>query len=245
MNQPIKKHILLLAVFAATGLMSFAQAGKVINDKNAEKRSVKGFHAIDISSGIDLYLSQGGDEAVAVSASDPSYRDKIRTEVENGTLKIFLDKNGDHWGWGDHKLKAYVSFKDLDALRASGGSDIYAEDGIRGGKLVIELSGGSDMRAKADISGSLTLTQTGGSDSYISGTVSSLTVHASGGSDMHGYDLATQVCNVVVSGGSDVHILVNKELNVNASGGSDVFYKGTAVVKELNSSGSSSVTKKG
>jgi len=45
-----------------------AQDNKVINDKNAQKREVRNFHGIEISGGIDLYLNQGGEEAVAVSA---------------------------------------------------------------------------------------------------------------------------------------------------------------------------------
>jgi len=70
-------------------------------------------------------------------------------------------------------------------------------------------------------------------------------VEAAGGSDFHGYELVTDNCSVVAGGGSDVHITVNKELNVNASGGSDVTYKGTAVVRDIHSGGSSSVTRKG
>ena len=55
---------MLLAILAFT-----AGAQKVVNDPNAEKREVKGFHAIEVGGGIDLYLSQGN-EAVAVSASE-------------------------------------------------------------------------------------------------------------------------------------------------------------------------------
>jgi hypothetical protein len=43
------------------------------------KGQVPSFTGIDIGGGIDLYLSQG-EEAVAVSASEAKYRDKIRTE---------------------------------------------------------------------------------------------------------------------------------------------------------------------
>ena len=50
---------------------------KTINDPNAEKRQVPSFTGIDIGGGIDLYLSQG-EEAVAVSASEAKYRDKIQ-----------------------------------------------------------------------------------------------------------------------------------------------------------------------
>jgi len=79
----------------------------------------------------------------------------------------------------------------------------------------------------------------------ISGTVSKLKIDASGGSDFHGYDLASDVCDIEASGGSDMHITVNKELSVSASGGSDVYYKGNGVIKNMHSSGSSSISKKG
>jgi Putative auto-transporter adhesin, head GIN domain len=231
-------------VCMAISLFSLAQ-NKVINDPNAQTRSAKGFHGIKISHGIDLYLTQG-DESVAVSASTPNYRDRIKTEVENGVLKIYLEKeNGFSWSSGDHKLKAYVSFKTLDELTASGGSDVFFESEIAVPQLNIDLSGGSDLKEGRVKINDLSLHQSGGSDVNISGTVTNLKVVASGGSDLKGYDLVTDICDVQASGGSDTHITVNKELNISASGGSDVHYKGSGVVKELRSSGSSSVSKKG
>ena len=118
------KKIVLSAVLVLAGVLAFAQETKVINDKNAVKRSVQGYHGIVISSGIDLYLNQGGEEAVAVSSSDPEMRDRIITAVENGVLHIYIENKGWHWNWsGDKHLKAYVSCKVLDELRASGGSE--------------------------------------------------------------------------------------------------------------------------
>jgi hypothetical protein len=72
-----------------------------------------------------------------------------------------------------------------------------------------------------------------------------LSVHASWGSDFHGYDLVSGECRVDASGGSDIQITANKELSINASGGSDVYYKGPALLKERHASGSSDITKKG
>ncbi|MHA4810520.1 head GIN domain-containing protein [Flavitalea flava] len=238
-----KKGVLFVA-FGLTGILLYAQADKVIRDDNAQAREVKGFHAIQISSGIDLYLSQGTGEKVVVSAASTQARDRIRTEVENGVLKIYIEQN--IMGWGFHsnqKLKAYVSVRELDALRASGGSDVFLEEVLRTDKLDLAFSGGSDLRGKVAIR-DLSIVQSGGSDLFLSGTASILSVHASGGSDLHGYDLLTSECHVEASGGSDVNITANKELSVHASGGSDVFYKGEAVMRELHSSGSSSVSKK-
>ncbi len=238
-------RLLIFGAFAMTGLFTTAQTGNVISDPHAEKPEANGFHAIRVSGGIDLYLTQGADEAVAVSASSNETRDRIKTVVEDGVLKIYMDNEGHHWGhMGDGKLKAYVSVRELNALHASGGSDVYIEGMIKAKELNVELSGGSDLKGKVDI-GVLSIAQSGGADVFINGTVGSLAVHASGGSDLHGYDLASETCNVVSSGGSDVQITVNKELSVVASGGSDVYYKGSCSVKHLSSSGSSDVIKKG
>jgi hypothetical protein len=225
-------------------LPSVAQQGKVINDRNAQKRDVRGFHGIEIGGGIDLYLSQGTEEAVAVSAADPADRDLIRTDVDNGVLKIHMDRSafsGIHWG--NRHLKAYVSCKDLDKLHASGGSDVYIQDIIKSGQLSVDLSGGSDLRGKLNVQ-RLSVYQSGGADSYIDGTAGELHIEASGGSDFHGYDLQADNCDVHASGGSDVHVNVNKELRINTSGGSDVYYKGNGMIRESHTSGGGEVHRK-
>ena len=108
----------------------FVFAQKTIYDANAVLREGKGYNAIEVSDGIDLFISYG-DEAIAVSASEVKYRDKIKTVVDNGVLKIFYDEKGFSWNT-KRNLKAYVSFKNLEGLSASGGSDILVEGNIKG-----------------------------------------------------------------------------------------------------------------
>ena len=228
----------LLFSLLVTGMITTASAQKTINDANAEKRNVSGFHAIEVGGGIDLYLSQG-EEAVAVSASKNEYRARIKTEVKNGVLKIWYEWNSNlRFDWSNHKLKAYVSFKDIDRLEGSGGSDISVDGSIKVAKLAMEISGGSDFDGKVE-TGELNIQASGGSDVRISGKADRLTIDASGGSDFKGYDLASDICNVEASGGSDIQVTVNKELSANASGGSDVYYKGTGLIRDLKTSGSS------
>jgi len=228
----------LFSLLVITGLITTASAQKTISDANAQKRNVSGFHAIEVSGGIDLYLSQG-EEAVAVSAAKTEYRDKIITEVKDGVLKIWFDwKNSSKFEWNNRKMKAYVSFKDIDRLEGSGGSDINVDGSIKVAKLEMEISGGSDFDGKVETD-ELKIHASGGSDVDISGKAARLTIDASGGSDFKGYDLASDICNVEASGGSDVHVTVNKELSANASGGSDVYYKGTGMIRDLKTSSSS------
>lgn len=234
------KKLFSLILFAVIVLSATAQ--KTINDANAEKRNVSGYHAIEVSGGIDLFLSQGA-ESVAVSASETKYRDRIKTEVKDGVLKIWYDyKSNMNMDWSNRKMKAYVSFKNLDKLQGSGGSDILVEGSIKVTGLDLGISGGSDFDGKVEAN-ELKVNASGGSDVKISGTVKNLNIDASGGSDFNGYDLAADVCNLEVSGGSDVHITINKELSAEASGGSDVFYRGNGAIREMKSSGSSSIKK--
>jgi Putative auto-transporter adhesin, head GIN domain len=238
----MKKLIISMAILA---ICLATSAQKVINDPNAVVRNVKGFHAIRISAGIDLYLSQG-EEAVAISATSTEVRDRIQTVVENGVLKIYLENTANpfKWGHGNSHMKAYVSAKTLDNLNASGGSDVYIQSTFSADKLDITISGGSDLQGKLDVK-DLTLDQSGGSDAEISGKANSLKVDASGGSDFKGNDFVTDYCEIVASGGSDAEITVNKELTAHASGGSDISYRGSGVIRDLHSSGSSSVKKRG
>lgn len=228
----------LLTLLLMIGMITTASAQKTIKDANAQKRNLSGFHAIEVSGGIDLYLNQG-EEAVAVSAAKDEYRDKIVTEVKDGVLKIWFEwKSNLKFEWSNRKLKAYVSFKNLDALHASGGSDVDVDGSIKTAKLDLKVSGGSDFDGAIE-SDDLKINASGGSDVKISGKSARLTIDASGGSDFGGYDFAADICNVEASGGSDVHITVNKELSANASGGSDIYYKGNGLIRDLKTGGGS------
>jgi hypothetical protein len=239
----MKRISLLLYMIVAMAAISYGQ-DKIIQDQNAEKRSVSGFHTIRVEDGIDLYLTQDGSEAVAVSASKPEYRDKIKTTVENGILRIYFDQeNHINIMWRNRQLRAYVSVKTLKALRASGGSDVFIQSGLKAEEFSMSISGGSDFSGSITCS-NLEVNASGGSDAKMSGQVVNLKISASGGSDFHGYDLVAENVYVSASGGSDAKITVTKELGVEASGGSDVDYRGNAVIKYKNSSGGSSVSKR-
>ncbi len=234
----MKQLFLIISLCSTIGLM----AQKTISDANAVTRNAKNFHAIDISDGVDLYLTQGNEEAVAVSATENSDRDKIRTEVVNGVLKIYYNREGGwRMNWGNRKLKAYVSVKTIDQLHASGGADVFVDEALNVTKLSMHFSGGSDFRGKLEVK-TLSVQVSGGSDAYISGTTDDLKISASGGSDIHAFELSANNCTIESSGGSDVRITANKQINANASGGSDVYYKGTAS-SNTNKSGGGSIKK--
>ena len=87
-----KISIVLIALLSCTAI--FAQE---INDPNAEIREAKNFHALKVSNAFDVYLTQGSEEAVAVSANDDEVKQHIRVDVDGGVLLIWLEGEKKFW----------------------------------------------------------------------------------------------------------------------------------------------------
>lgn len=223
-------------------LFSTGFAQKTISDPNAEVREAKNFHAIELSNAFDVYLTQSNEESVAVSASEPKYRERIIVEVKGGVLIVGYDNKG-KWNTGNKRLKAYISFKQLDKLNVSGACDVYIVENWKAENLKLDLSGASNLKGKMDAE-KLMVDLSGASDLTLSGAVGQLNIEASGASDFKGFDMSVDYCNAKASGASDIKITVNKELSAEASGASDVKYKGSGLIRDIKTSGASSISRR-
>lgn len=238
----MKKFFLSLSLI----FFSVIVFGQKINDANAETREAKNFNAISVSNAFDVYLSQGNDEAVAVSASEQKYKDHIKVEVKDGVLKISYDDDGKFWKklTGNMKLKAYISFKKVNKIIASGACDIHLENKLTVDDLEIHLSGASDWKNGEITANRMSIELNGASDMTITGSATNVTIVASGASSFKSWDFAADNCQVEATGASGISFTVNKELSARASGASNIHYKGEGVIKEIKTSGASNISKK-
>ncbi len=238
------KKISLLLLGALVTLLSFGQ-DKIINDANAEARNVSGFHAIKVSHGIELIIKQGTTEAVAVSASTKEYRDNIKTEVVGGVLKIYFDTQWyKNWNSSGKKLRAYVSFKQLDMLHGSSGSFTTIDGTFSGMDVKIELSSGAGLKGVIEAS-SLSIDNSSGATAHISGKTQNANLEASSGAGVYAYDLVSDKCSADASSGGSIQVSVNKELSAEASSGGDIRYKGDGVITKISTGSGGSVKKNG
>jgi hypothetical protein len=233
--------LLLIAGFLVSGL--YAPAQKVINDPNVQVRSVSGFHAISASDAFDIYISQANEEKVAVSASEEKYLQDIITTVKNGVLIIKYDEGKKIWR-GNHKLKAYISVKNINELRASGASTYKIEGRLSCNDLKIDLSGASKLTGQLEINGTFSASLSGASDIQINGSAKETNIDARGASDVKAFDFTTAVCSVKASGACNIKISVDKELSAHLSGASSVNYKGSAMIKDIKTTGASNISRK-
>jgi hypothetical protein len=232
-----KLSILLIALILGTNIQAVA-----FSSEKTENRNLKDFNAIKVSSGIDLYLRMGGTEEVKVVA-DGDIIDKIITEVNGGTLKIYMKQNN-NWNWGFTKSrKVYVTVKELVKLDASSGSDVNSENTLSGETLDVKASSGSDVNLDVHYK-NFSLDTSSGSDARVSGKTKNFEASASSGSDLNARDLQSVICRVSVSSGSDAIVNVSEELYAKASSGGDIRYYGNPQLKDINESSGGDVTHK-
>jgi hypothetical protein len=230
-------NFLKLSAAAAICIASFG----VANAQNGKNVKVNNFSSITVSSGIDLYLTQGSSESLSIKGNDDLIKDVI-VEQDGAALKIRY-KEGINWGrlFKNQSIKVYVTFKSLKGLTASGGSDVYTQNNIKADMLSVTASGGSDLKLNLSCK-DLQLSVSGGSDAALRGTGENMSVSASGGSDIDAFAFVVNYAKVNASGGSDANINATKAIEASASGGSDITYKGNAVLKKTGSSKSGDVS---
>lgn len=238
----MKKLLFSFFVVVLTGTFAFSQ--KTFNDLNVEKRAVSGFHGINVGTGIELILTEGSVEEMAVSAATTEFRDKIVTRVENGVLKIYYEtKMGSINKTKESKdLKAYVSYKNLDLLHVTTGAKVKINGVLKSASLRMEVNTGGIVDGVVDIS-SLNVSQNTGSKVTLSGKADKLDIDGDTGSKFKGDEMSTSNCSVTVSTGAIISVNAEKELQAKATTGGRVKYKGSPSVKEIKRRTGGSVNK--
>jgi len=265
-NKYLSMKKILGVLLLIISINAVAQKSGLIYDAHAQKRSVPAFNAIKVSSAIDLYLTQSNVNEVAVSASEDEIRDQIITEVVGGTLIIRLGENGTWFSWkkwGNYQTKAYVSIKEINALSASGASNVHVVGTIESQKMRIKMSGASDLKNAQfnigslfmEVSGAstfkantqstnITIDCSGASNIELKGTADDVAIECSGASDAKLGGLIAKGVQVKSSGASDVSVNASQLLKLSASGASTIHYSGDAKITETNSSGASSIKRR-
>jgi len=214
-------------------------AQKTVNDPNAQVRSVSGYHGVSVSGSVELFLTQGNEESVVISADDTNVRDKVITEVDNGILRIYLErKNKVQIDWPNkNKIRAYVSVKDIDYLSSSGSGKLHIEGNLKTDKLKVDISGSGNVEG-AVTTKEFSLGISGSADADLSGTAEKSEFHISGSGNIKSYDFSTEYCNASISGSGNVRVTVTKELSAHISGSGNVFIKGDGLIRDYSASGS-------
>lgn len=230
----IKPAALLFVAFSANILQADAQSSRNV--------ALTNFNGVSVSSGIDVYLTHSNSENIRISASADVIQNVLVEKSGSGLVIRYKDRNLINRLMKGENTKIYINYKNMEAINASGGSDVYTENTLKSPRLSVNASGGADVKLELAVK-DLQLNISGGADAHLKGTATNMLVNSSGGSDVNAYGLTTEYAKVNSSGGSDANVFVTKGLEANASGGSDIHYKGNPAVNKTSSSKSGDVHK--
>jgi hypothetical protein len=205
-----------------------------------QDRQVPSFHALKVSGGLDVELAQGNSQKLQVEA-DEDIISFIRTEVTDGVLNIYREK--DRHNWNSNTVKIHLTFQNLDAITAESGCDIESIGKINVPNIKLDLSGGCDLKldCKAD---KIVCDLSGGCEAVLKGEAVNSTINASGGCEVKASELKLKNCTIDANGASEVIVNVTGELDITANGASEVTYSGNPVKVSKNAYGASEINRK-
>jgi hypothetical protein len=208
--------------------------GKVVT----RERKTDSFTGLKVSSGIDVYLKQGNNEAVSVEA-DENLHEYILTEVRNGVLNVYSEYNIRE----AEKKRVYVTMKEVNSVKTTSAGDVYGESAINSDNLELSASSAGDIKLEVkakkidvDISSSGDITLTGETDM--------LRADLSSAGDLKAFDLKAREADISVSSAGDADVNVSEKLTARASSAGDVNYKGDPKYVDAHSSSAGGVHKR-
>jgi hypothetical protein len=235
MRLSIKKPLAVIVLAILAGHLAIAQNST---------RNVGEFRGVSLGVSADLYITQGNNTSVVIEASD-EVQERIETRIRDGVLII---KQDDDWKWwknlNSKKIKIYITNPTFEHVSVSGSGDIQGENTLQSKEMYIAVSGSGklDLDIKVvDLDSKIS----GSGNMNIKGSARNTTFQISGSGNMNAESLASEHCQVRISGSGNCRVQVDSSLESRVSGSGNVYYKGNPEKLSNHSSGSGSIKKIG
>ncbi|SDR78663.1 Putative auto-transporter adhesin, head GIN domain [Polaribacter sp. KT25b] len=223
-----------ITLFTSCNINMFNRVNGNKNVVTEDRTTKEAFTTIKVSSGLDLFISQGSKNKIIVEA-DENLQEIIITEVKNGELKIYSEKNI----WRAKARKIYVTVKNLETLTATSGAEVYAKESLKVNNLRISATSGAEINISVNAN-TVETNATSGADIEISGISNKYITNATSGASIDAYELKSKNVIAKVTSGADINLFVSEKLDAKATSGGDIDFKGNPkkVDKKSTSGGS-------
>ena len=196
-----------------------------------EQRTLtESFHTIKVSTGIDLFLTQSESPNLSVQ-SDENIQELIITEVENGTLKIYLDKNTHHVS----AKKVMVHLKEIESINSLSGSYVYSTNTLKVPSLDLKSSSGSEMKLSVDTE-KIASRSSSGAVMKLEGHTKDFVGNSSSGTQINASKLIADFYEADASSGANLSVNCLESFNANASSGGHIKNHESSIKTVVNSS---------
>ncbi|MBT3241905.1 MAG: DUF2807 domain-containing protein [Bacteroidetes bacterium] len=218
----MKKIAVLLLCLAATISVS-AQKSKKVKAEGpvvTKERSMNDFTSIEVSAGLDVYLTQGNGISVTVETEE-NLHEYVKTEVKDGTLHVYKKVS-----FKDSKThKVHVTMGKIETIHASSAGDVLGENTIEAGELYLNASSAGDI--KLDLKAKKVIAEcSSAGDIILSGKAVVLKGTASSAGDLKAGKLEVKEAEVISSSSANITVRVSDKLRAIASSVGDITYYG-------------------
>ena len=208
--------------------------GKVVK----QQREVQNFSGLKVATGIDVIITQSDNIAVTVEA-DENLHDWIKTEVVNGELKIYSDKNIR----SAKEKKVYVHYKKLNGIDISSAGDVDSENALVTDELDIEMSSAGNLTLTVEAD-KVEIDISSAGNARLSGKTNYFKADLSSAGDLNAFELEAKVGDISVSSAGNARVFITEEASFKSSSAGDIDYKGEPRLKNISTSSGGSINKK-
>jgi hypothetical protein len=202
-----------------------------------EARDVRDFHGVDLDISGDVEVRIADNYSVEVQAQE-SLLPILKTEVENGRLRIYFSENVS----SSDNIKVVVSAPAFDALSVGGSGNLVVTTPIQSDKMDVSIAGSGDLEMKQASLGSLECNISGSGGMEIGGNANATHAGISGSGEIDAKQLTTNELRAEIAGSGSISAHVVQVLKADIAGSGDIYYSGEPSVQS-NVSGSGSVQK--
>ena len=238
-----KATLLLLAILAIspTSCVIGGWDNHITGNGNVveETRDISGFTGIHVSSGIDVYLSEGKNFEVWVEA-DENLLEVIETELKGDMLVVGTDHVSIRKA---RSKKVHVTLPELESLKISSAGDCEGQTPFHCGDLRLDISSAGDLTLEVEAD-RIDLDISSSGDARIAGKAGDFDVSLSSAGDLHAFDLVAGKVSVNVSSAGDDRVHATDEISMSASSAGNIYYKGDAEVVRSSKSSAGDIIRK-
>jgi hypothetical protein len=217
-------------LFLGLGLLTLSKT------KAQQNRPLSDFTRIHAGGVVDIQLFIADRHSIYI---DAKYPERVKAEVENGTLNI----NTNNRMKDEENIVVKLYLKELKGLEISGAVNVMSADTIRTEQLTIDANGAARCTLLLN-STSLKVNAEGASKITLSGLTDTENIKLSGASVLNAYDLVAPKITIQTSGASKGKVNVTELLSAEASGASQIVFSGNPQYKNISINGVATVTDK-
>jgi hypothetical protein len=232
--------ILFTSILVSISSCMFDLKPTITGDGNVvtETRKIENFQHLETSTGLQVYITFGDELSLKVEA-DKNLQEVIKTECNNGRLKIFAESNIRR----AKEKNIYITVPDLKSIEVSSASSVRSKNLLKTNDIEIEVSSAGELEIQVETK-KLAIEVSSSGKTKLSGKAEDIDAVVSSAGELKAFDLISQTCTISVSSAGHASVTAEQKLTAEASSAGSIYYKGDAKDKKIEKSSAGKVEQK-